>query len=45
MIIGQNLGFIKQEYLINALNNKRISELDKNYFDLIQSIFFDKKFL
>ena len=44
MIIGQNLGFIKQDYLISALNNKKISELDKNYFDLIQSIFSYKNF-
>ena len=44
MIKGQNLGFIKQDYLISALNNKKISELDKNYFDLIQSIFLNKNF-
>lgn len=44
MKIGQNLGFIKQEYLINTLNNKTMKQLSKNYFNLIKSIFKNKKF-
>jgi hypothetical protein len=44
MIIGQNLGFIKQDYLISNLNNKKINQLEKNYLYLIQSIFHEKKF-
>lgn len=44
MTIGKNLGFIKQNYLIDYLNKKKIKELDKNYFYLIKNIYPDKNF-